>query len=108
MDCNCKSSDLFNRGCRCGAFEFEKANHVWFNGIIYSIAKNATEAESLSKEYLTEFEDFEPEWITGDGWQIIPDDKQLPLLITDDSDKEETRLAHEWVEYYGPGFLAAI
>ena len=108
MDCSCESNYLFNFGCHCGAFKFEKSDHIWFNGIIYSIAKNASEAKSLSESYLADFEDFDPDWLTGEGWEIIPDDKPLPLLIADDSDKEETRLAHEWVDYYGPGFLAAI
>ena len=108
MKCKCASRDLFNLGCHCGAFKFEKSDHVWFNGIIYSIAKNANEAESLSETYLTTFEDFDPDWLTGDGWEIVPDDKPLPLLITDESDEEEIRFAHEWVAHYGPGFLAAV
>jgi hypothetical protein len=110
MACNCTSNQLFRQGCNCGAFTFERSNHIWFNGVIYSIAKTEDEARRLSTSYLRDFEDFDSAWIDGDGngWGLIPDDLPLPLLITEDQDTEETRLAYEWVEYYGPGFLASI
>lgn len=108
MDCKCKAIELFATGCKCGAFKFEKSNHVWFNGIIYSIGKTADEAEELSEKYLTEFEDFDPEWVKGDGWKIIPDEEPVSLIVIEESEEEETRFAYEWVDYYGPGFLAAV
>ena len=54
MKCKCASRDLFNYGCKCGAFKFENSDHIWFNGTIYSIGKTAEEAELLSKNYLKE------------------------------------------------------
>ena len=108
MKCSCKSSDLLNFGCNCGAFSFETSNHVWFNGIIYAVARNEEEAVTLCREFLETYQDFEPEWLTGDGWKPIPDENELPLLITEETDEEEVRLAFEWAEYYGPGFLASI
>ena len=108
MDCICDSRELFIFGCRCGAFDFEVTHHVWFNGIIYSIARNPDEATLLARQYLGEFEDFDEEWLKGDGWEIINDEDSLPLFIEEESDDEEIRTAAEWVEYYGPGFLAAV
>jgi len=108
MGCSCKSVDLFNFGCKCGAFKFENSNHVWFNGVIYSIGKDADEAKKLAEDYLSDFQDYEPGWIIGNGWKNIPDNMSFPLLIEEDFDDEETRLASEWAAFYGPGFLAAI
>lgn len=108
MECSCKSTDLLNFGCSCGAFEFEIHNHIWCNGIVYAIARNEDEAVSLCKEYLSEFEDFDPLWLTGDGWALIPDDNELPLIVDDLGDEEEIRLASEWIDNFGPGFLAVV
>ena len=106
MKCSCASRDLFNFGCKCGAFHFEISDHVWFNGSIYSIGKTADEAEQLSESYLKDFEDFSPDWLLGD-WQLISDVDPLPI-ICDDEDEPETMFAWEWVRYYGPGYLGAI
>lgn len=108
MKCSCKSEDLFNIGCRCGAFDFEISDHIWCNNILYAVARSAEEAITLCKEYLSAFEDFDPAWLQGEGWKIIPDNEELPLLIDDESDDEEIRLAWEWIEHYGPGFLAVV
>lgn len=112
MGCICNSSELFNFGCICGAFKSQTENHIWFNGIVYSIAKDAEEAKKLAMEYLSEFQDFDTSWLEGElignGWVMVKDEEPLPLLIEEDSDVEETRLASEWVEHYGPGFLAAV
>ena len=108
MKCSCESKKLLDFGCGCGAFEYEISDHIWCNGIIYAIARTEIEAASLCEDYLSTFDDFDPDWLSGDGWGVIPDNEELPLVIEDDSDDEEVRLASEWIKYYGPGFLAVV
>jgi hypothetical protein len=83
------------------------SDHVWFNGVIYSIAKTFEEAEQLAYECLHDLPDFDPEWLQGDndGWELIEDDRALTLSFNEE-DEEETLLASEWAKRFGPGFLA--
>lgn len=108
MKCGCTIQLLFSHGCKCGAIEFERALHVWSNGIIYTVATNQDEAIKLSQEYLSSFPDYTEEWVVGDGWTYISDDTEISLFMDEDTDDEMLYPAKEWIEAYGLGYLGVV
>lgn len=107
MICKCASTELFCFGCRCGAFQHEKRNFVWFNGKIYVIAKTLEHAINLAVNELSVYPDFDPDWIKADniGWRQFSDEESITLSFSDAT--QETLTAGSWAEMYGPGYLAA-
>lgn len=105
--CECDSFELFYFGCKCGAFQDENKNHLWFNGKIYVIAKTEIDAINFATKDLGSHPDFNVGWVDTDeqGWRKIPDEE---LLTFDFSDlTSETLTAKDWAENYNPGYLAA-
>lgn len=98
MNCNCASQDLFNFGCRCGAFRFEQNLHVWFNGLDYVVAKNETEANWWLCSYLGKD--------VSSQWEALPDGQNLIINVENGGDTVKT--AADWTIVYGPGFLASL
>lgn len=97
MRCICKSSDLFNFGCRCGAFQFEQELHIWFNGLDYVIARTEREADACLSQFLSKS-------ITS-CWELFPRDSELVIAI---AGEEVTKKAAGWIDLYGEGFLASL
>lgn len=107
MICECDSFELFYFGCKCGAFQYENRNHLWFNGKIYVIAKTKQQAIDFTLRDLTSHPDFNIKWVEPDeeGWRQLPDDEIITFDFSDLT--KETSTAGEWAEFYGPGYLAA-
>lgn len=105
--CSCSNSDLLNYGCQCGGFASEEL-HIWFNGSIYMIARDANHASQLSKKELSSLPNFSADWVVGDGqgWRAFPDDEILTFGFMDSSQYALT--AKNWTQMYTPGFLASI
>lgn len=97
MECTCFSIDLFNFGCRCGAFAFEQSLHIWFNGLDYVIARSQKEADSWLSKYL--------EKPIYSNWELYPEADELTIGLGED---EVTKPAKDWIKRYGPGFLASL
>lgn len=99
--CKCSPSDLLNYGCQCGGFINESCG-VWFNGIVYVIAKNAQDANQFAFNDATNIQ-----WLVGDGqgWRRLPDNE---LITFEFPDGKSSMTADGWTQIYGPGFLASI